>query len=79
MSSDHVSVTGFCLKRNTVCIYSRRLLQWAPLKCYDAAGIRRGVFLAGTKSEQLLKALYASMKDTSFSLDEIEGSLSDNE
>ncbi|CAF4213957.1 unnamed protein product, partial [Rotaria magnacalcarata] len=36
-----------------------RLLQWAPLKCYDAAGIRRGLFLAGPKSEQLLKALYS--------------------
>jgi hypothetical protein len=57
----------------------RRLLQWAPLKCYDAAGIRRGVFLAGPKSEQLLKALYASIKDSSFSLDDIEDCLCDNE
>ncbi|CAF1105121.1 unnamed protein product [Adineta ricciae] len=56
-----------------------RLLQWAPLKCYDAAGIRRGVFLAGPKSEQLLQALYASMKDSSFSLDDIEDCLCDTE
>ncbi|CAF1218619.1 unnamed protein product [Adineta ricciae] len=55
------------------------LLQWAPLKCYDAAGIRRGVFLAGPKSEQLLQALYASMKDSSFSLDDIEDCLCDTE
>ena len=57
----------------------RRLLQWAPLKCYDAAGIRRGVFLAGPKSEQLLKALYSSIKDSSLSLDDIEDCLCDNE
>ncbi|CAF0973152.1 unnamed protein product [Rotaria sordida] len=56
-----------------------RLLQWAPLKCYDAAGIRRGVFLAGPKSEQLLKALYSSIKDSSLSLDDIENCLCDDE
>jgi hypothetical protein len=49
------------------------------LKCYDAAGIRRGVFLAGPKSEQLLKALYSSIKDSSLSLDDIEDCLCDNE
>ncbi|CAF0930953.1 unnamed protein product [Adineta steineri] len=56
-----------------------RLLQWAPLKCYDAAGIQRGVFLAGPKSEQLLKALYSSIQDSAFSLDDIEDCLCDNE
>ncbi|CAF3781415.1 unnamed protein product [Rotaria socialis] len=56
-----------------------RLLQWAPLKCYDAAGIRRGVFLAGPKSEQLLKALYSSIKDSSFSLDDIENCFCNDE
>ena len=62
-----------------MCSIQRRLLQWAPLKCYDAAGIRRGVFLAGPKSEQLLKALYASMKDSVFSLDDTDDCLCDNE
>ncbi|CAF5194606.1 unnamed protein product, partial [Rotaria magnacalcarata] len=57
----------------------RRLLQWAPLKCYDAAGIRRGLFLAGPKSEQLLKALYSSIKDASLSLDDIENCFCDDE
>ncbi|CAF1584857.1 unnamed protein product [Rotaria magnacalcarata] len=56
-----------------------RLLQWAPLKCYDAAGIRRGLFLAGPKSEQLLKALYSSIKDASLSLDDIENCFCDDE
>ncbi|CAF3352436.1 unnamed protein product [Rotaria sp. Silwood1] len=56
-----------------------RLLQWAPLKCYDAAGIRRGVFLAGPKSGQLLKALYSSIKDSSLSLDDIENCSCDDE
>lgn len=80
MSCYYVNVVDLCIKqRNTSPLLHSRLLQWAPLKCYDAAGIRRGVFLAGPKSEQLLQALYASMKDSSFSLDDIEDCLCDNE
>ncbi|CAF0907468.1 unnamed protein product [Didymodactylos carnosus] len=49
-----------------------RLLQWAPLRCYDAAGLQRGIFLAGPKSEQLFNSLYRSIKDSTFNFDDIE-------
>ncbi|UJR25640.1 hypothetical protein I4U23_006991 [Adineta vaga] len=78
----HPTTDGLLTSRSDNCPECRaitRLLQWAPLKCYDAAGIRRGVFLAGPKSEQLLKALYSSIKDSSFSLDNTEDCLCDNE